>query len=163
MSSFLKVPDLAEEDVKFGLEAAKNSPRHRYAKILHESGDQFNHVFNFMLPDSYMQTHLHPGPEKIESIYIVRGSVAVIYFDDSGVITDITVLGPTGVPSISVPAYKWHTYVVLSDYAITYETMMGIYKPETWKSMAIWAPEESTAGSKGYLSALKSSTKFATR
>ena len=107
-----------------------------------------------MLPDSYMQPHLHPGDEKIEHIHLLSGKLAVLFFDDHGAVTRITTLEPGGVQMIEVPAFTWHTYVILAD-TITYETMMGQYEPQSWKEMAQWAPAENTAGSQGYLQALK--------
>jgi hypothetical protein len=31
--------------------------------------------------------------------------------------------------SVSVPSFTWHTYIMLTDKVITYETMNGIYDP----------------------------------
>jgi hypothetical protein len=44
---------------------------------------------------------------------------------------------------------------MLSDSAVTYETMMGRYEPATWKEFAQWAPAENSTGSGAYLQALK--------
>ena len=54
-----------------------------------------------------------------------------------------------------MPVCTWHTYVMLTDQVVTYETMNGIYDPATWKSMASWAPPEGTLEAKTYLSNLK--------
>jgi hypothetical protein len=43
---------------------------------------------------------------------------------------------------------------MLSDFAITYETMMGKYDPNTWKTFADWAPKENTVESSAYLMGL---------
>ena len=64
-----------------------------------------------------------------------------------------------GKMEIDVPAFVWHTYVILSDYAITYETMMGVYDPKTYKNFAEqWAPAENTPESVRYLELLKERT-----
>lgn len=149
------IPELQPEEVKLYLGYAKESTRHRYPKILHNPGDEFNSVFNFMMSGSYMQPHLHPGQEKIEKIHLVQGKVATLFFDDDGRIQSFTMLESGGKNLIEVPAFTWHTYLILSDYAITYETMMGVYSEETWKKSAIWAPNEGAEEASIYLMQLK--------
>ena len=121
-------------------------------------GDEFNRVINFMMKDSYMQPHMHPGIEKIEKIYLIEGKLATIFFDDKGNISQCTLLEKGRTEMISVPAFTWHTYVVLSPSAITYETMMGKYDPQTWKDFFTIAPAENTSESVEYLAELKKTT-----
>ena len=102
-----------------------------------------------------MQPHLHPGAEKIEVIKVLRGELEVIFFDDFGVVNKRIHLNKGGIELIEVPAYQWHTYVMLSENVITYETMMGIYHPNTWKKMASWAPKEGSSSSAEYLNSLR--------
>lgn len=151
----IDIPPLSDIDIRDGLLQARTSARHRHPKILHQPGDEFNRVFNFMMKDSYMQTHLHPGIEKIEKIYLVQGKIATFFFDDNGLITRCSVLEKGGVEMIEVPAFTWHTYVILSEFAITYETMMGKYEPQTWKKFAVSAPPENSPKCIAYLSLLK--------
>ena len=151
----INIPKLTDVEIKGCLSLARTSPRNRHAKILHKHGDEFNRVFNFIMHDSYMQPHLHPSSEKIEEISIVRGKLAVLYFNDSGEISDCTHLEKGHQELIKVPAFCWHTYVMLSDEVITYETMMGVYNPETWKAFAAWAPPEGEIESSIYLANLR--------
>lgn len=150
-----KIPQLSEQEIQDCLKLAGTSEKRRYPKLLHSPGDEFNCVFNFMMQDSYMQPHLHPGEEKIEKIHLVRGKVAALFFDDQGTVKKCTVLEKGGIELIEVPAFTWHTYVMLTDYAVTYETMMGVYEPETWKRFAGWAPQEGTMDCPKYLDSLK--------
>lgn len=140
----MNIPKLSSADRFEGLQLATQSSRRRYAKVLHEPGALDNRVFNFMMSNSYMRPHLHPGPEKIENIHIVEGRVRVLFFDDWGAVTSRFDLGPESLSIIAVPAFTWHTYVIMTDFAITYETMWGIYEPNTWKQFAKWAPAEFT-------------------
>lgn len=151
----VEFPQLTAEDINDGVSRAAAAARRRYPMILHAPGDEFNRVVNFMLPDSYMQPHLHPGDEKIEHIHLLEGRLAVLFFDNKGTVQRVTTLEPGGIQMIEVPAFTWHTYVILADRTITYETMMGRYEPQSWKEMAQWAPAENTAGSLSYLQALK--------
>jgi cupin fold WbuC family metalloprotein len=148
------IPELSEQEIQDFLKLADGSERRRYPKLLHSPGDKFNCVFNFMRQDSYMQPHLHPDAEKIEKIYLIRGKVAVLFFSDQGEIEKCTVLGIGGVELIEVPAFTWHTYVMLADYAVTYETMMGVYHPHTWKKTSDWSPLENTKDASIYLQRL---------
>ena len=149
------IAKMSQDEVEENLLNAINSDRKRFPKVLHSPGDEFNRVINFIAKDSYMQPHLHPGVEKIEIIRILHGSAAVVFFDDSGAINNSTILKNGAVEAIEVPAFTWHTYVMLTDYVVTYETMMGVYRPDTWKHLADWAPKEGSEISFEYLSLLR--------
>ena len=151
----LNVPFLTPEEINHFLEIAQASPRRRHTKLIHKPGDEFNRAFNFMLEDSYMKPHFHPSAEKIEQIHIIDGKIAVLFFDEKGAINNCTVLEKTGIKVINVPAFTWHTYIILTNNAITYETMMGVYDQHTWKTFAEWAPDELTHQSSNYLKSLK--------
>jgi cupin fold WbuC family metalloprotein len=153
--SAAQMPKLSEEEVLAGICQARKSERRRFPKLLHGRGEEFNQVFNFMMQDSYMQPHLHPGAEKIEKIYLIEGRVAVLWFDDLGQVIECTCLEKGESELIEIPAFTWHTYVMLTDHVITYETMMGIYNPQTWKRFAEWAPREGSLVSLEYLNVLR--------
>ena len=150
------VPELTDEEITNYFDLAQSSSRKRIPKILHKKGDYLNKVFNFILADSYMQPHIHPGEEKIEKMYLVKGSFALVIFDDKGNIKDTVVLKLGELEFIEVPAFTWHTYVMLTDEVIVYDTMEGVYHPDTWKKMATWAPEENSPEVFDYLKQLKS-------
>jgi cupin fold WbuC family metalloprotein len=149
------IPKLSSNEIVNNFEKARLSSRNRHPKIIHEPGSEFNQVFNFMLEDSYMQPHLHPGIEKIEKMYLVRGSFAVIFFNDNGKVENVCVLEMGQCEYIEIPAFTWHTYVMLTEKVVVYETMDGKYCPDTWKKMAAWAPEENVPEGNHYLELLK--------
>jgi len=149
------IPEFSVEESRYYFLEAENSVRKRFPKILHTQGDYHNKVINFVLDGSYMQPHLHPSDEKIEKMFLVEGSFALVLFDNNGEISESIVLDKGGRESIDVPAFKWHTYVMLTKEVIIYETMEGVYDPSTWKEMASWAPLENTPGAHEYLSLLK--------
>jgi cupin fold WbuC family metalloprotein len=150
-------PALYLDEYSDFFEEAECSERKRVPKIMHKKGDYFNSVFNFMLEDSYMHPHLHPSKEKIEKMYLIEGSFCLIIFDDHGNIIEKTILKEDVRDYIAVPAYTWHTYVMLSERVIVYETMEGKYEPDTWKEMADWAPLEGSPDAISYLEYLKNS------
>lgn len=151
-----KIPELSSDEISLHFSVAKDSERSRSPKIIHKQGDYHNRVFNFILEDSYMHPHLHPSEEKIEKMYLLDGSFALITFNDDGEITDTIILKKGARESIDVPSFTWHTYVMLSTEVIIYETMEGVYEPSTWKKMAPWAPLENTPEAPAYLEMLKS-------
>jgi len=150
-----EVPVLLNDELKIHFELATNSIRKRSPKILHKKGAYLNQVFNFILKDSYMHPHLHPGKEKIEKMYLIKGSFALILFNEVGQISQKIILEEGKLDFIEVPAFTWHTYVMLSDEVIIYETMEGIYEIDTWKKMASWAPIENSLDAENYLETLK--------
>jgi cupin fold WbuC family metalloprotein len=150
-----KIPELSSDEVNLHFSVAKDSERCRSPKIIHKQGDYYNKVFNFILEDSYMHPHLHPSEEKIEKMYLLDGSFALITFNDDGEVTDTYILAKGGRESIDVPAFTWHTYVMLTKEVIVFETMEGVYNPSTWKEMASWAPLENGKDSLAYLDFLK--------
>lgn len=154
------IPSLLDSEKNFHFAQASSSIRKRSPKILHKKGDYLNKVFNFILSDSYMHPHLHPGEEKIEKMYLVDGAFALFLFDDKGEIEKTIVLEKGNNEFVEVPAFTWHTYVMLSQKAIIYETMEGKYDPDTWKKIASWAPIENSPEAIKYLEMLKSKVKL---
>ena len=153
------IPELSTNEIHEYIQKAASSKRRRYPRILHNPGDEFNRVINFMMEDSYMQPHLHPGKEKIEKMYLVQGKFAVLFFSEKGEMDQSVVLEKGKTEYIEIPAFTWHTYVMLSETVVSYETMMGKYDPETWKTLAEWAPTEDTNKSITYLNELKQKVK----
>ena len=153
------IPKLSPKEMDEYIKKAASSWRRRYPKILHKPGDKFNRVINFMMEDTYMQPHLHPGEDKIERMYLVRGKFSVLILNDNGEIQEAFFLEKGKIEYIEIPAFAWHTYVILSESVVTYETMTGKYDPETWKTLADWAPTETSGKSITYLTELKQKLK----
>ena len=84
-------------------------------------------------------------------MYLVRGSFALVIFNNDGDIKNIHILEKDKKEFVSVPAFTWHTYVMLTNEVIIYEEMEGFYNPDTWKKMAKWAPNENTPEAITYL------------
>ena len=84
-------------------------------------------------------------------------SFALIIFDDNGKVIETNKLEKDKNEFVAVPAFSWHTYVMLSDEVIVYEEMEGVYHPSSWKEMASWAPQEDSPQAALYLENLKAS------
>ena len=153
----MEIPRLSEEEIKEYLRQAEKSERRRALKILHERGAEINRTVNFMLADTYLQPHNHPpeeGKEKIERYKILGGKLAIVFFDDTGKVTRAVILDETN-DVYPVNPSEWHTPVVLSDYALCYEEVNGVYDPARYKQMAEWAPKENAPQVPEYLNFLK--------
>ena len=102
---------------------------------------------------------MHPSQEKVESMHLIQGVCAVLLFSGTGSIEKTVILEEDGIRNIQVPAFTWHTYVILSEDAVIYETMMGQYEATTWKTFADWAPSENDPEADNYLRMLQSFVK----
>ncbi len=154
----MEIPRLSQEEIEKYLTEARNSERRRALKILHERGAEVNRTVNFMLSDTYLQPHNHPpeeGKEKIERYKILGGKLAIVFFGDSGNVTRSVILDENS-DIYAVNPSEWHTPVVLSDYALCYEEVNGVYEPTKYKEMTEWAPKEGAPEVANYLNFLKS-------
>ena len=149
------VPTLNSQEIEKGFQLAENSSRKRHPLIVHQKGDYFNKVFNFLLKGTYMKPHRHVGLEKIEKMTLIYGSFTLFYFNDNGQIIDQHNLEIGKKEYIEVPNKIWHTYVMESEKVLIYETMEGVYDPNSWKELASWAPEENDPNSNDYISSLR--------
>ena len=151
----MNLPILSSEEIKQCLFKAKVSERLRYPKILHQKGDYFNQVFNFIVRGSYMQPHLHPGAEKTECIHIVSEKSWLSFSMTMGIF-QYNLLSTCSDTLIKVPPFTWHTYITLTESAVTFETMNGVYDASSWKRYADWAPPETDESFKNYYSVIES-------
>ena len=75
---------------------AANSPRKRLNHNFHDDlADPINRMLNAFEPGTYIQPHKHENPDKREVIIVLRGSLVVVVFDDSGNPLDFILLHPT--------------------------------------------------------------------
>jgi cupin fold WbuC family metalloprotein len=141
----LKIPELSSHERVSLKNLALMSPRRRAHKVMHKPGSYVNEVFCGLLSGTYMRPHLHGSDEKIEYIYILDGKLGIVFFDKDGKVNDWRVLDNEVYPLVRIPAFTLHTYVPLSEFVLTFETMNGIYEASTSKDFPAWAPEEGAA------------------
>ena len=76
---------------------------------------------------------------KDETFYVMEGFADLVFFNDTGDVTQIVQLGPYGSGnafSARIPHDTWHDVVVSSDYLLLHETTPGPYI----RDHTIWAP-----------------------
>ena len=89
----------------------------------------------------------------------IRGSMALVTFDDCGTVTGILRFGSEKHGSnvaagVEVPCGTWHTVVGLVPGCVLLEVKAGPFDPNQPKDLAQWAPEEGTVSVNEYMSHL---------
>jgi len=96
-----------------------------------------------MEPGTYVRPHRHADPETWEVLMILRGSLALLIFDDRGKVLERTVLTAGGpVTAIEFQQNTWHAPVSLEPGTIVFEIKQGPYRPIAEANSASWAPAE---------------------
>jgi hypothetical protein len=108
-------------------EQAKESPRQRIHLDLRDSEtDGSQRMLNVLLKTTRIPIHRHP--DSSESIFLLRGKIDEVFFDDEGNETERFHLDPLkGNYGIQVPAGKYHTLEVLEP-AVIFESKNGKYE-----------------------------------
>ncbi|MGD0711098.1 MAG: WbuC family cupin fold metalloprotein [Bacteroidales bacterium] len=123
---------------------ASTSVRKRKNHNFHsEESDPLQRMLNAVEPGSYVRPHKHINPDKREVFIILKGSMAIVEFDDKGAISDHIVLDAAkGNYAAEIIPASWHTVISLKEGSVYYEIKDGPYDPVTDKVFADWSPEE---------------------
>jgi len=135
---------------------AVNSPRKRMNHNFHDDlADPINRMLNAFEPGTYIQPHRHENPDKREVFIILRGSLVVVFFDNSGTPIDFVLLDrEKGNLAVEIPVGAWHSLFSLETGSVVYEIKDGPYLPMNDKNFAAWAPKEGDSGCAEYLKKL---------
>jgi len=140
---------------------AKANPRLRQHLNIHQSyQDVCQRLFNAIEPGSYIRPHRHLADDLGDELLVaIRGSMALVIYDDYGAEVGITHFGTDKYGSnmtagVEVPAGIWHTVVALEPGCVLLEVKAGPFDPNQPKDLAAWAPEEGSAAGFYYLSKL---------
>jgi cupin fold WbuC family metalloprotein len=135
---------------------AEISPRKRLNHNFHDDlADPINRMLNAFEPGTYVQPHKHENPDKREVFIVLRGSLVVIFFDDSGNPTEFVLLdSDKGNHAVEIPVGAWHTLIALQSGSVVYEVKDGPYLPMNDKNFAPWAPKEGDPDCETYLKML---------
>ncbi|HLN74909.1 MAG: WbuC family cupin fold metalloprotein [Methylococcaceae bacterium] len=131
-------------------------PRRRLNLNFHEElSDPINRMLNAFELGTYIQPHKHENPDKREVFIVLRGSLLLVIFDDSGNPIDFILLDPAkGTHAIEIPAGVWHSVISLAQGTVVYEIKDGPYIQPLDKNFASWAPKEGDMDCENYLSRL---------
>jgi cupin fold WbuC family metalloprotein len=136
---------------------AQCSQRKRQHRNIHESyADPCQRLFNAIEPESYIRPHRHSTDPRDELLIAVRGSMALMTFDDQGTVTGVVLFGADRnsedfAVGAEVPANTWHTVIALQPGCVLLEVKAGPFDPHQPKDLAPWAPDECGPKAKQYL------------
>lgn len=132
---------------------AKEAPRKRMNHNFHQTAeDLLNRMLNAMEPDTYVCPHKHENPDKREAFIVLRGAFLIVEFDNTGNITDHTVLSrEKGVLGLEIQPRVYHTLICLEPGSVLYELKDGPYNPVNDKHFAPWAPAEGAPEAAGFM------------
>lgn len=139
---------------------ANGNPRLRQHRNIHQNyQDPSQRLFNAIEPDSYIRPHRHASVPRDELLIAIRGSMALITFDDQGAVTNILRFatekyGSDLTPGLEVDSSTWHTVVALELGCILLEVKAGPFDPDCPKDLAPWAPEEGSDAVYDYMGCL---------
>lgn len=139
---------------------AQCSPRKRQHRNIHQSyADPCQRLFNAIEPGSYIRPHRHATDPRDELLIAVRGSMALVTFDEQGMVTGVVRFGANRnddrfAVGAEVPANTWHTVIALEPGCVLLEVKAGPFDPNQPKDLAPWAPDEDTVAAKDYLNNL---------
>lgn len=141
------------------VQQAMQSPRLRQHRNVHtDYADPCQRLFNAMQPGTYLRPHLHGDAQGAETMIGVRGLMALVIFDDGGVIAQVQKFGagshandPAVAAGVETPPGIWHTVLSLEPGSVLIEMKAGPFNPDAPKYPAPWAPDESTTEGKEYL------------
>ena len=123
---------------------AKESPRKRVNFNFHtDMNDPVQRLCNAIEPGTYIRPHRHADPETCEVFVMLRGSAALLFFDDSGRVIDHSVLSAKGpVIAAEIPPKTWHAMASLESGTVFFEVKEGPYVKPDGLNVAGWAPDE---------------------
>ncbi len=123
---------------------AQGSSRRRANFNLHtDLNDPVQRLCNAIEPGTYIRPHRHAAPETSEVFLLVRGSAVLLFFDDSGLVLERSVLSARGpVFAAEIPPKTWHTMASLESGTVFFEVKQGPYVPVAGGNVAAWAPAE---------------------
>lgn len=139
-------------------DTARVSPRLRKNFNLHASTDEpVQRLFNAIEPASYIAPHRHTTLPAQENLFVVRGRLGVLIFDDSGKITTARLLEAGGACcGLTLDANVWHSVVALEAGTVILEIKQGPFVPLAPDERAAWAPADDSEAAQHYLAKMKS-------
>ena len=127
-------------------EAARSPRRRKNLTVPPVLADPVQRLFNAMEPGTYARPHRHARDNGWELMVVVRGTFAVLRFDEAGcVLARVDLRAGDGDCAVEIPAHAWHCVVSLAPGTIMFEVKPGPYSPLEDKDFAAWAPPEGDA------------------
>lgn len=138
-------------------DATQVTRRRTHLTLHDEASDPIQRVVIALQPGTYVRPHRH-GAGVWELFTLLDGALAVLSFDDDGVVTQRVELRPGGARMAQLPPGAWHTVIALEPDTLALEVKPGPYRPTSDKDSAAWAPAERQDGAADMLRWLETAT-----
>lgn len=137
---------------------ARAAARRRKNLNFHPANDYpSNRLLNAIEPDSYVPPHRHLDPTKDETLFVLRGAIGVLLFDEAGTVLDQRVLRAGGDSvGIDIPHGVIHSLVALEDGTVVFEAKAGPFAERMPAELAAFAPPEGGSDAAGFLNWMRS-------
>lgn len=138
-------------------EAGASARRRRNLNFHPASDYPSNRLLNAIEPDSYVPPHRHLDPAKDETLFVLRGAIGVLLFDEAGKVLDQRVLRAGGDSvGIDIPHGVIHSLVALEDGTVVFEAKAGPFAERMPAELAAFAPPEGGSDAAGFLNWMRS-------
>ncbi len=130
------------------------SPRKRKNYNFHLNETEACHrLLNAIQPGTYVPPHCHD--DKDETMIMVRGKMGIIFFEESGAITEARVLMPNSdCMGVNIARGIFHSIVALEPFTVFFESKEGPYRALHPQECASFAPKADNPAAKHYLNTL---------
>eukprot|EP01105_Mastigella_eilhardi_P006956 TRINITY_DN18448_c0_g1_i1.p2 TRINITY_DN18448_c0_g1~~TRINITY_DN18448_c0_g1_i1.p2 ORF type:complete len:161 (-),score=46.32 TRINITY_DN18448_c0_g1_i1:111-593(-) len=137
--------------------AARSNARQRQHLNLHAAHDEpVQRLFNAVEPGSYICPHRHALLPANENLFIVRGRLGVLIFDDAGAVSHARLLVAGGEAcGAELAAGVWHTVVSMAPGTVMLEVKQGPFVPTRPEEFAPWAPEPGSEAAAQWLAQME--------
>jgi len=110
-----------------------------------------NRLLNAIEPDSYVPPHRHLDPTKDETLFVLRGSIGVLLFDEQGSVIDQRVMVAGGdTVGVDIPHGVIHSLVALEPGTVAFEAKAGPFVERTPAELLPFAPPEGSPQAADY-------------
>ncbi len=141
---------------------AVGSVRLRQHLNLHQNYEEpCQRLLNAIEPNSYIRPHSHGIEQGPETLFAIRGLMALILFSHDGKIQRVLRFGagvhsldPSVLAGVEILPGEWHTVISLEHASILLEMKGGPFNPVAPKYPAFWAPEEDSDQALNYFVSL---------
>lgn len=122
---------------------ARESARRRQNLNLHASHEEaVQRFFNAIEPGSYVRPHRHRALPAKENLFVLRGRLGVLLFDDQGRVIASRLLEAGGEScGVEIEAGVWHGVISLVSGTVMLEVKQGPYTSTDPEEYASWAAE----------------------
>lgn len=134
---------ISRGDIEMLKERARSTPRRRIRICAHRTTDDPLHEMLIVHgADAYVRPHKHPG--KSESIHVIEGTATVVFFEDTGAVSEMLRVGDYSSRRqfyVRIAEPVFHTLLIDSDVLVFHEVTNGPFRRED-TVFAPWSPEE---------------------